>query len=200
MTVKVTGSTKPTGPCDYVITSWLRNSRSHLIYLCNPTKNAVIRTLAVLWTVYVHCVGGSWLPSIGFTNALCACFTHMTTGHAPIGEYWQRFFPNSSLSCPCSQAELQTRKHIVMQCGSHNPSTRPCNIIINSFVHFLVNNPMAFSFDNGWPLYAVHPQGKSTALLFPSPLLPCSPSLPSSLTCRYSFCCSYFPFQSGYYK
>jgi len=88
MTVKVTGSTKPTGPCDYVITSWLRNSRSHLIYLCNPTKNAVIRTLAVLWTVYVHCVGGSWLPSIGFTNALCACFTHMTTGHALIVGIW----------------------------------------------------------------------------------------------------------------
>ena len=116
--------------------------------------------------------GCSRLPSIGFTNALCAHFTCMTTGHASIREYRQHFFPNSSLS---SQAELQTHEHIIMQCGSHNPSTRPCIIIINSFVHFLVDNPMAFSFDNGWPLYVVHPQGKSTALLFPSspsPILP----------------------------
>jgi len=90
---------------------------------------------------------GSWLPFIGFTNALCAHFTCMTTDHASIREYRQCFFPNSSLS---SQAELQTYEHIIMQCGSHNPSTRPCIIIIiNSFVHFLVDNPIAFSFDNG---------------------------------------------------
>jgi len=52
--------------------------------------------------------GSSWLPFIGFTNVLCACFTHMTTGHAPIGEYHQCFFPNSSLSCLCSQVNVQT--------------------------------------------------------------------------------------------
>jgi len=33
--------------------------------------------------------GGSWLPIVGFTNSLCARFTRMTTGHAPIGEYRQ---------------------------------------------------------------------------------------------------------------
>jgi len=31
--------------------------------------------------------GSSWLLFIGFTNSLCACFTRMITGHAPIGEY-----------------------------------------------------------------------------------------------------------------
>jgi len=93
--------------------------------------------------------GGSWLPSIGFTNSLCACFTHMTTGHTPIGEYQQRFFPHLSTSCPCSEADIQTREHIVMECDIHDPSTRPCNIIINSFIHFLVDNPSAFSFNNG---------------------------------------------------
>jgi len=60
--------------------------------------------------------GGSWLPSIGFINALCVHFTRMTTGHTPIGEYRQRFFPNSPTSCPCSQADLQTCEHIIMQC------------------------------------------------------------------------------------
>jgi len=37
--------------------------------------------------------GGSWLSFIGFTNALCAHFTHMTTDHASIGKYCQCFFP-----------------------------------------------------------------------------------------------------------
>jgi len=92
--------------------------------------------------------GGSWLPSIGFTNALCAQFTRMATGHAPIGEYQQRFFPNSSLRCPCGTADIQTQEHIVMQCLRHNPHTRLVNIVINSFVHFLIDNPSTFSFDN----------------------------------------------------
>ena len=92
--------------------------------------------------------GGSWLPVIGFTNSLCACFTHMTTGHTSIGEYIQRFFPHLPTSCPCGKAKVQTREHIVMECDRHDPSMQPCNIIINSFVHFLADNPEAFSFDN----------------------------------------------------
>jgi len=48
----------------------------------------------------------SWLLAISFTNALCIHFTHMTTDHAPIGKYRQRFFPNSPLSCLCGQAKL----------------------------------------------------------------------------------------------
>jgi len=93
--------------------------------------------------------GGSWFPCIGFTNSLCARFTRMTTGHAPIGEYRQRFFPDSSLSCPCGNANVQTCEHIIMQCDLHDLSTRLCNIVINSFVHFLADNPTAEGFDNG---------------------------------------------------
>jgi len=91
---------------------------------------------------------GSWLPFIGFINSLSTRFTHMTTGHAPIEEYRQRFFPHLLTSCPCGEAEVQTCEHIVMECNLHDPSTQPCNIIINSFVHFLADNPGAFSFDN----------------------------------------------------
>jgi len=39
----------------------------------------------VIKLIYVK--GSSWLSVIGFTNFLYACFTCMTTGHAPIGEY-----------------------------------------------------------------------------------------------------------------
>jgi len=52
--------------------------------------------------------GGSWLSVIGFTNSLCARFTCMTTGHAPIGEYRQRFFPQLPASCSCGKAKVQT--------------------------------------------------------------------------------------------
>ena len=93
--------------------------------------------------------GGLWLLTIGFTNSLCAHFTCMTTGHAPIGEYRQRFFPHLPTSCLCGEAEVQTREHIIMECNRHDLSMRPGNIIINSFVHFLADNPEAFSFDNG---------------------------------------------------
>ena len=92
--------------------------------------------------------GGSWLPSIGFTNSLCACFTHMTTSYAPIGEYRQRFFPYLPTNCSCSNAEIQTREHIIMEYDLYNPSTHLCNIIINSFVYFLMDNPGTFSFNN----------------------------------------------------
>jgi len=67
--------------------------------------------------------GGSWLSVIGFTNSLCAHFTHMTTGHAPIREYRQRFFLHLPTSCPCGKAEVQTREHIVMEYNRHDPST-----------------------------------------------------------------------------
>ena len=100
--------------------------------------------------------GSSWLPSIEFTSTLCAQFTHMTTGHVPISKYQQCFFPNSLISCPCGQAAVQTCEHIIMQYDLHDLSSRPCNIIINSFVHFLVDNPTAFSFNNGWTIHALH--------------------------------------------
>jgi len=93
--------------------------------------------------------GGSWLPFIGFTNSICARFTYITTGHALIGEYRQRFFLYLLTSCPCNEAKVQTHEHIIMECDLHDPSTRLYNIIINSFVHFLVDNPGTFSFDNG---------------------------------------------------
>ena len=93
--------------------------------------------------------GGLWLPIIGTTNSICARFTRMTTGHVPIGEYRQRFFPNSPTNCPCGQAEVQTHEHIVMQCNLHDPTTRPKDIDIDSFMTFISGNPKAFNFDNG---------------------------------------------------
>jgi len=132
--------------CDNILSEWQDS------FMSNPERGQLFldfedENQKVIKPIYAK--GGSWLPSIGFTNSLCACFTCMTTGHAPIGEYRQRFLPYLPISCPCGKAEVQTQEHIVMECDTYDPSTRLCNIIINSFVHFLADNPSAFSFDNG---------------------------------------------------
>ena len=68
-------------------------------------------------------------------------------------------------------------------------STRPCNIVINSFVHFLMDNPSAFSFDNGWLNPVIAPRkGANTeplvSILFSSFLS----SFLSFLSLFFSFC------------
>ena len=60
--------------------------------------------------------GGSWLPHIGSSNSVCARFTRMMLGHAPIGEYQQRFFPNMAIHYLYGEADIETREHIFMQC------------------------------------------------------------------------------------
>jgi len=132
--------------CDNILHEWQESFTNNIkkgqyFLKFRDEKQQVIRP--------TYTKGGSWLPFIGFTNLLCAQFTCMTTGHAPIGEYRQRFFPHLPTSCPCGEAKVQTHEHIVMECNLHDPSTRPCNIIINSFIHFLADNPGMFSFDNG---------------------------------------------------
>jgi len=132
--------------CDNILSEWqdsfMSNPKREQLFLNFEDKNQ-----KVIKPTYAK--GGSWLPSIGFTNSLCTRFTRMTTGHAPIGEYRQRFLPHLPISCLCSKAEVQTREHIIMECDTYDPSTHPCNIIINSFVHFLADNPSTFSFNNG---------------------------------------------------
>ena len=130
--------------CDNTLCEWqmsFANSlkKGHYFLNFEDEKERVIKP--------TYAKGGSWLPIIDFTNSLCGCFTCMTTGHAPIGEYRQRFFSHLPTSCPCGKAKVQTQEHI-MEYNRHDPSTRPYNIIINSFVHFLADNPEAFSFDN----------------------------------------------------
>ena len=41
------------------------------------------------------------------------------TGHAFMGEYYQRFVPTEPIGCPCG-ASLQTRKHILLDCPRYD--------------------------------------------------------------------------------
>jgi len=89
--------------CDTTLCEWqthFANSlrKGHYFLNFEDEKEIVIKP--------TYAKGGSWLPVIGFSNFLCARFTRMTTGHAPIGEYRQRFFPQLPTSCSCGKAEV----------------------------------------------------------------------------------------------
>ena len=106
--------------CDNILCKWqmsFTNSLKKDYYFLN-FENKKQRVIKPTYTK-----GGLWLPIIGFTNSLCAYFICMTTSHAPIREYRQRFFPHLPTSCPCGEAEVQTQEHIVMECNRHNVMT-----------------------------------------------------------------------------
>jgi hypothetical protein len=42
------------------------------------------------------------------------------TGHAHIGSYYRRFIVEENTECPCGEAVIQTREHILRECTLHN--------------------------------------------------------------------------------
>jgi len=131
--------------CNHLLETWktsFKNSRrkGQLFLEFEDDKEHVIKP--------TYTKGGSWLPYIGVSNSVCTRFTHMMLGHAPIGEYQQRFFPNMPLHCPCGKADIKTHEHIFMQCEQYDSSFRQRDICITSFVEFIVGNLMSFCFDN----------------------------------------------------
>ena len=90
--------------------------------------------------------GGPWLQMFGHSNSLCAHATRAITNHAPIGEYWLRFFPNLDFSCPCNNYPIESRRHILHECKRFNGYWNPRRDILNHFVMFLTDNLNAFAF------------------------------------------------------
>jgi len=68
----------------------------------------------------MYAKGGSWLKLFGHLNLLCARATRAITNHAPIGEYRLRFFPREEFKCPCSRYPIESRHHILHECGRFN--------------------------------------------------------------------------------
>ena len=90
--------------------------------------------------------GGPWLQAFGHSNSLCAQATRTITNHAPIGEYWLRFLPNTDFTCPCNKYPIKTRRHILHECTRFNRYWNPRRDSLNHFVMFLITNPNAFTF------------------------------------------------------
>ena len=89
--------------------------------------------------------GGPWLQVFGHSNSLCAQATRAITNHAPIGEYWLRFFPNKDFKCPYSYF-IGSRRHILHECMRFNGYWNSRRDSLNHFTMFLITNPYAFAF------------------------------------------------------
>ena len=92
--------------------------------------------------------GRSWLKTIGHSNLLCVHATRAITNHASIGEYRLRFFLREEFKCPYSQHSIESRQHILHECGRFNSYWNPRRDLLSHFVMFLEFNPNAFSFCN----------------------------------------------------
>jgi len=95
-----------------------------------------------------HIKGGLWLQSFGHSNSLSAHATRAITGHAPIGEYRLRFFPRMDFSCPYNNYPIESRRHILYECGRFNGYWNPRRDTLNHFVMFLTANLNAFAFND----------------------------------------------------
>ena len=93
--------------------------------------------------------GGAWLKHFSLSNSLCTRVTRLITNHAPIGEYRIGFFPNEPSSCPCGQASLETRDHILHNCERYQQSWNPKRDSLKDILTFLDSNPGAFCFQEG---------------------------------------------------
>jgi len=92
--------------------------------------------------------GGLWLKTFGHSNSLCACATRAITNHAPISEYRLRFFPRKEFKCPCGLYPIESRRHILHECGRFNGYWNLRRDSLNHFVMFLETNPSAFTFSD----------------------------------------------------
>ena len=90
--------------------------------------------------------GGPWLQVFGHSNLLCARAMRAITNHAPIGEYWLRFFPSEEFMCPCNNYPIKSRRHILHECRRFNGYWNPRRDSLNHFIMFLITNPKAFTF------------------------------------------------------
>jgi hypothetical protein len=62
--------------------------------------------------VPTHIKSGPWMHKAGHSHFLTACLVCCTTGHAPIGAYRSRFFPEESTACRCG-FPTETVSHVL---------------------------------------------------------------------------------------
>jgi hypothetical protein len=74
--------------------------------------------------VPTHVKSGLWMCKVGHSHSLTARLVRCTTGHAPIGAYCSRFFPEESTACRCG-FPMETVSHVLYQCLSHERESDP---------------------------------------------------------------------------
>jgi len=89
--------------------------------------------------------GGSWLRHFDHSNSLCTRATRAIINHALIGEYRLRFFPREDFSYSCGLYPIETRRHILYECGRFNKYWNLRRDSISHFILFLEFNPSVFA-------------------------------------------------------
>jgi len=92
--------------------------------------------------------GRLWLKVFGHSNSLCACATRAIMNHAPTGKYRLRFFPREDFKYLCGLYSIESRRHILYECGRFNGYWNPRRDSLSHFVMFLEFNPSAFTFSD----------------------------------------------------
>jgi hypothetical protein len=95
--------------------------------------------------------GGPWLRHLGHTCPGFARSCRGITGHAPIGEFRQRFHLDGDIYCRCmwwrQTPVLQTRDHLLRVCSLvEREHARQAPVSIEDWYHLLVVNTMLFAF------------------------------------------------------
>ena len=57
--------------------------------------------------------------SFALSRQVYGLVTQCRTGHVFLGEYYRRFVPSEDIACPCGHP-LQTRAHVLMDCGLYD--------------------------------------------------------------------------------
>jgi hypothetical protein len=97
--------------------------------------------------VPTHVKSGLWMRKVGHSHSLTARLVHCTTGHAPIGAYRSRFFPEESTACSCG-FPMETVSHVLYQCPSHKQELDPKEQLWYVWLlKFLEANESAFAFN-----------------------------------------------------
>jgi hypothetical protein len=97
--------------------------------------------------VPTHIKSGPWMRKAGHSHLLTACLVRCTTGHAPIGAYHSRFFPEESTACRCS-FPMETVSHVLYRCPSHEREPDPKEQLHYLWLlEFLEANETVFAFD-----------------------------------------------------
>ena len=79
---------------------------------------------------------GSWLKTFSHSN------------HALISKYRLRFFPRKKFKCSCGLYPIESRHHILHECGRFNGYWNPRRDSLGHFIMFLETNPSAFTFSD----------------------------------------------------
>jgi hypothetical protein len=94
-----------------------------------------------------HLKGGPWLNKVQESQDLTARLARSITGHAPIGSFRERFFPEERVHCTCG-FHTETVSHILKDCENHARLEKPKRQLRYTWlVDFLTENVNAFAFD-----------------------------------------------------